>query len=261
MYSNPIDMIFTSLADAKRQTGISYMGQVNNGAKHKKAFNYNELVYTIYFAPAKCSGYEVCPGRTPQCSAACLNMSGQNRMDIHRNMINNARVRKTKLFFEDRDFAVRWIIDEIDAAMVKARRLGYAFSVRLNNTSDISPEEFYIYNEWGIKQNILQIFPDVQFYDYTKVPSRIELLKKYPNYDLTFSFNGMNEEICKGMLRHNVRVAVVFNGTLPDTFMDHPVINADLYDMRYKDSKNVIAGLHYKRVRTKLKPDNKFVIQ
>ncbi len=253
-------MQFTSLAEAKRLTGISYIGQVNNGAKHKKAYKYNELVYTIYFAPAKRSEYEVCPGRSPECTAACLNMSGHNRMDIHKNMINEARIKKTKLFFEERDFTVRWIIDEIDAAMFKARKMGYIFSVRLNNTSDISPEEFYIYNELGFKRNLLQIFPDVQFYDYTKVPSRIELLKKYPNYDLTFSFNGLNEDLCKGMLRRDVRVAVVFDGVLPDTFMGHRVINADLYDMRYRDDTNVIAGLHYKRVRNKLNPDNKFVI-
>jgi hypothetical protein len=54
---------------------------------------------------------------------------------------------------------------------------------------------------------------------------------------------------------------MVFNGVLPDNYMGHPVINADLYDMRYKDPKNVIVGLHYKRVRTKLHPENKFVIQ
>jgi len=252
-------MQFTSLAEAKRATGISYIGQVNNGAKHKKAYKYNELVYTIYFAPAKCSGYEVCPGRSPECTAACLNMSGHNRMDIHRNMINDARAKKTRLFFEHRDFTVRWIIDEIDAAMAKARKLGYAFSVRLNNTSDISPEDFYIYNELGFKRNLLQIFPDVQFYDYTKRIERIELVSKYPNYDLTFSFNGHNEDICKSAIKHNVRVAVVFNGALPDSFMDYPVIDADLYDMRYKDPKNVICGLHYKKTRTKL-TTNKFVI-
>ncbi len=261
MYSNAQVMKFTTISEAKKLTGLSYMGLVNNGAKHMKAYKYNELVYTIYFSPANRSGYEVCPGRSPECSAACLNMSGHNRMDIHENRINNTRIKKTKLFFEEREFTVRWIIQEIANAKWKAEQEGRRFSVRLNNTSDISPEEFYVINKSGQKRNLLQLFPDTQFYDYTKIASRIELIKKYPNYDLTYSFNGYNEDICKGMLRHNVRVAVVFNGVLPETFMDHPVINGDLYDMRYKDRTDVIAGLHYKRVRNKLNPNNKFVIQ
>ena len=56
------------------------------------------------------------------------------------------------------------------------------FSVRLNGTSDLSPEQFHLE---GV--NILEIFPEVQFYDYTKVYKRIELTKKYTNYDITFS--------------------------------------------------------------------------
>ena len=253
-------MEFTTIAKAKRKTGLSYIGQVNNGAKHKKAYKYNELVYTIYFAPAKSSGYEVCKGRTKACTAACLNMSGHNRMDIHENMINKSRIKKTKLFFEEREFTVRWIIEEIKSAQRKAIRMGHTFSIRLNNTSDISPEEFYIIED-GTKKNLLELFPDVKFYDYTKIATRIRLIKKYPNYDLTYSFNGYNEDMCKSMLKQNVRVAVVFNGVLPDMFLNHPVINGDLYDMRYKEPTDVIVGLHYKKVRSKLTQNNKFVVQ
>jgi len=253
-------MEFTTIADAKRKTGLSYIGQINNGSKHKKAYKYNELVYTIYFAPAKSSGYEVCKGRTKACTAACLNLSGHNRMDIHENMINKSRVKKTKLFFEHREFTVRWIIAEIERFKRKADRISHTFSIRLNNTSDISPEEFYII-ENGNKINLLQLYPDIIFYDYTKISSRVKLIDKYPNYDLTYSFNGYNIDKCEEMLENNVRVAVVFNGELPDMFMGHKVVNGDLYDMRYKEPNNVIVGLHYKKVRNKLDINNKFVIQ
>lgn len=253
-------MEFKTIAQAIRETGLTYIGKVNNGTKHQKAYKYNELVYTIYFAPANLSGYEVCPGRSPECTKACLNLSGHNRMDIHENTINKSRIKKTRLFHEHKEFTVRWIIAEIERGIRRAKRNGYNFSVRLNNTSDISPEEFYII-ENGKKINLLEIFPEVTFYDYTKVSSRINLIKKYPNYDLTFSFNGHNHTLCKTMLKNDVRVAVVFNGELPDTFMDHPVINGDLYDMRYKEPKNVIVGLHYKKTRNKLEENNKFVIQ
>jgi hypothetical protein len=175
-------------------------------------------------------------------------------------MINESRIKKTKMFFEDREFFVRWMIEEIKQSKKKSEKLGYSFSVRLNNTSDISPEMFWIRQEDGSTKNILQLFPDVQFYDYTKVPSRIELTKKYKNYDLTFSFDGTNLETCEKMLSSKVRVAMVFN-TLPKKFLSYKVIDGDLYDMRYRDKKNVIVGLKFKKVRNKLTEDNPFVIQ
>lgn len=253
-------MEFKSITHAKKTTGLSYIGMVNNSAKHEKAYHYNEMVYTIYLAPANSSGYEVCPGRTKECTIACLNQSGRNKMVSDMNHIEQSRITKTKLFFEEREFFVRWVMAEIKSAKKKADKLGYRFSVRLNNTSDISPEEFFIIHS-GHKINLLELFPDIQFYDYTKVPSRINLLWKYSNYDLTYSYNGYNENTCKTYLESgSCRVAVVFK-TVPETFWGYPVINGNDYDMRYLDPTNVIIGLPYKQVRNKLELSNKFVIQ
>lgn len=252
-------MEYKSIAQAKRLTGLSYLGMVNNSTKHEKAYKYDELVYTLYLAPAKMSGYEVCPMRTKECTQLCLNESGRNKMDIRENTINKSRIKKTKLFFEDRQFFMQWLIDEIRLAKKKAENERLHFSVRLNNTSDISPESFYIDVD-GEKKNILQLFPDVQFYDYTKVPKRVELLKKYKNYDVTFSYSGSNLQECISMLNNNVRVAVVFK-EVPDKFWGRVVVNGDTYDMRYRDHKDVIVGLKFKRVRNKLVDTNKFVIQ
>lgn len=251
-------MIYKNIADAKRQTGLSYIGMVNNSTKHEKAYKFKEMVYTIYFAPAKMSGYEVCPRRTEECTLLCLNESGRNKMDTKKNTINNSRIKKTQLFFEEREFLVRWIIDEIKNSKKKAESEGYRFSVRLNNTSDLNPETFYI-DDNGTKRNLLQLFPDVQFYDYTKVGNRINLVEKYPNYDITFSYSGHNMDECKFMLENGCRVAMVFN-KVPDEYMGYKVIDGDQYDMRYLDDKNVIVGLKFKRVRNKL-TENKFVIQ
>jgi len=252
-------MIYKNRAEAKRLTGLAYVGMVNNSAKHEKAYHYNEMVYTIYLAPAKSSAYEDCPGRTAECTAACLNMSGRNIMDVGREVINGSRIKKTKLIFEEKEFITRWIFDEITAAKAKAEKKGFRFSVRLNNTSDISPEDFTIVED-GVIINILDKFQDVQFYDYTKVASRVELLKKYDNYDLTFSYNGHNWDECVQMLNNNIRVGVVFLN-VPETYLGYKVINGNDYDMRYLDPKDVIIGLPYKKVRTKLKEDNSFVIR
>ena len=254
-----IDTMDFNLAEAKRKSGFSYLGLVNNGAKHFKAFKYGEMVYTIYLAPGNMSGFEVCPGRSVECTALCLNESGHNRMDAKRNHINRSRINKTKMFFNDREFFTRWVIRDIEAGIRKADKLGYKFSVRINNTSDISPELLYIKVD-GVKMNVLELFPNVTFYDYTKVSGRVQLLKKYPNYDLTYSFNGMNWDMCEKMLNNGVRVAVVFD-QLPDTFRGFRVIDGDLYDLRYRDPKNVIVGLHYKKTRAKPNDSNTFIIR
>jgi len=252
-------MIYTNKAQAKKLTGLNYLGSVNMTTKHKKATDYNELTYSLYLAPAKLSGYEVCPKRNTECTALCLNESGMNRMSMRDEAINKSRVLKTKLFFEEREFFMRWMIDEIITTKMKADKLGYKFSVRLNNTSDISPEMFYI--KKGLKSiNILQLFPNVQFYDYTKVYSRIELTKKYKNYDLTFSFSGYNIDECMKAIKNKIRVAVVFK-KVPAKFWGLKVIDGDAYDMRYHDRKNVIVGLKFKTVRKKLDSKIKFVIQ
>jgi hypothetical protein len=259
MEKNTNTIVFESIAKAKKQTGLTYIGMVNNSTKHEKAFEFNEMVYTIYLSPANKSGYEVCPKRTNECTLLCLDESGRNRMDTKLNRINKSRIKKTKLFFENREFFVRWVIEEIKQGKKKADDLGFEFSVRLNNTSDLSPEIFYI-NDNGVKRNILEIFPDIQFYDYTKVSNRFKLLDKYPNYDLTFSYSGENMNECTDVLSGGNRVAMVFK-KVPETYLGYQVVDGDKYDMRYRDDKNVIIGLKFKKVRNKLEEKYKFVIQ
>jgi hypothetical protein len=250
-------MIFTSKAQARKLTNISYLGSVSKTHKHEKSKKFKELTYALYLAPAKLSGYEVCPMRTPECTSLCLNSSGQALM--YYDYILKSRINKTKLFFEHRQFFMDWLIFEIKAAKNKADKYGYKFSVRLNNTSDISPLSFYTV-EGDTTKNILELFPKIMFYDYTKVPNRVDLMKKYKNYDVTFSFSGLNWDVCTTMLQNNVRVAMVFKNSLPSTFMGHKVINGDDYDMRYRDKKNVIVGLKYKTTKNKIAENSKFVI-
>jgi hypothetical protein len=239
-------LIYQNLSKAKKLLGISYLGSVNFTAKHKKAFSFNELTYALYLSPANTSGYEVCPKRTVECTLACLHESGYNRIDL-KNGINESRIKKTKLFFENREFFMHLLIDEIKSTYLKALNQEYSFSVRLNNVSDVNPERFKLNNI-----NILEIFPEVNFFDYTKVLSRLKLLEKYPNYDLTFSYSGENWDECQEALKNNVRVAVVFKDKIPEEYKGIQVVSGDEYDMRYRDPKNVIVGLKFKKVRNKL---------
>jgi hypothetical protein len=248
---------YKNLTQARRLTGLSYLGSISETTKHKKSIKFGELTYSLYLAPAKTSGYEVCPSRTSECTKFCLNESGMNTMTQNKkgDVINDSRIHKTKLFFEDRQFFMHMMIAEIRSGITKAKKLNYKFSVRLNNTSDISPLDFCLDGK-----NILEMFPQTTFYDYTKIKSRVELMKQYPNYNLTYSYSGYNLTECQEMLLNKINIAVVFK-LVPDTFMGYPVIDGDLNDLRYKDLKGVVVGLKYKRTRQKLTSDVKFVIQ
>jgi hypothetical protein len=251
-------MEFTSISAAKKLTGLSYLGSVASSSKIAKGLKYNERTYILYLAPHSVSGYNVCPMSTEECREACLSESGHNRIDVKENRINKSRIAKTKLFFEHRDFFMKWLIAEITKASMDAKRDGFRFSVRLNGTSDITPVSFR-----HADMNILELFPMVTFYDYTKVAKRFQLLNLHSNYDLTYSFSGYNMIECERLLSEGAgRVAMVFEGKrLPKTFMGYKVIDGDEYDMRYLDEQGVIVGLKFKKVRNKIDTtNNAFII-
>lgn len=228
---------------ALKQGGFSYLGNTSHSMKVRLSEENGVLTYCIYLAPADLSGYNVCPV-SKWCKRFCLNGSGHNKIEKLGgiNCTENARIRKTRLFFENRDLFMRILIHEIKRWRKYAEKKHLDFAVRLNGTSDISPEEFVLEGK-----NILQIFPDVMFYDYTKVFSRIALLRKYDNYDITYSYNGHNKGCANRFLKNGGKVAVVFSNKkkLPAKFMDYDVVDGNTHDIRFIDPPGVVVGLHY----------------
>lgn len=234
-----------------KKYGFSYLGSVNSSSKILKTNKVLEIdTYVMYLAPSTLSGKNVCAMATKECIAGCLNTSGRAKMDASYKMMTNARINKTKFFYENRDLFNSMLFKELAMYANRTRNKGKEFAARLNGTSDLSP---ILFKNNG--QNILEAFPDVIFYDYTKILNRIELAQKYKNYDLTFSFSGYNWNDCLVALQNNVRVAVVFNvqkgKPLPKTWNGFKVIDGDLYDYRPKDKKNVIVGLRWKTIRNR----------
>lgn len=246
-------MEFTTIKNAMKQTGLSYLGKINSSAKiikNKKVSN--NYTYILYLAPADLSGYNVCPYSTKECRLGCLNSSGRAKIEYmtKKTKIIDSRIKKTKLFFEQREFFMRWLIAEIKAGQRKAQRDNYYFSVRLNGTSDINWEHHKID---GL--NIFEHFPEVQFYDYTKNYRRMFSTSGIKNYHLTYSYNGYNVAECLNVLHNNMNIAVIFNmkkiGDLPTKWNDYEVINGDLTDYRLNDGHGVVVGLKWKDIGNK----------
>jgi len=194
------------------------------------------LSFILHLAPATLSGKETCPKRTAGCTAACLNTAGRGGMFKRgetTNTIQKARIRKTKMYFDERDAFMAALEKDIAKGIKMASKLGLTPVFRLNGTSDLSVEK------WGI----LEKFPTVQFYDYTKVLGR--KVAQYSNYHLTFSAADGNDADVARAIAQGYNIAMVFD-KLPEAYMGLPVINADEDDLRFLDPKGSIAGLKAK---------------
>ncbi len=210
--------------------------------KIQKGSKLGYLSFILHLAPADLSGKEVCPKRTAGCTVACLNTAGRGgmfRKGENTNIIQQARIRKTKMFFEDRAGFMAQLIKDIELGIKQAARLGLTPVFRLNGTSDLAWEKYAVPGA----RNIFDLFPTVTFYDYTKVLGR--KVADIPNYDLTFSAADGNDADVKKAIAAGMNVAMVFD-KLPETYMGRPVINADDTDLRFLDPRGVICGLKAK---------------
>jgi len=224
-----------------------------SNTKLKKGLAYGWRSFGLHLAPHKLSGKNVCTSASLGCIASCLNTAG---MGIY-STVQASRIKKTKMFNENRELFLSTLYREISAKVKTAERTGDKISFRLNLTSDV-PWETVKYQG----KSLMEHFPTVQFMDYAKNPKRMLsfLEGKMPkNYHLTFSRSEENEEHCKIISACGGNIAVVFRNRLPKTYLGKKVINGDLNDLRFLDKKNVIVGLVAKGKGKK--DDSGFVVE
>ena len=221
---------------------------IDGNPKVMKGNKLGYLTAILHLAPASLSGFNLCPHSTEGCRAACLNTAGRGGMfpEGGTNTIQEARKRKSRDFKLNEDGFMRQLVKEVKAFVAKAERKGVVPCVRLNGTSDIQWEHVKVDGK-----SMMEHFPTVQFYDYTKFPSRPSIPA---NYHLTFSLAEDNDAKACIALTRGVNVAVVFkvarSKPLPATFTiggaTFPVINGDETDLRFLDAKGSIVGLRAK---------------
>lgn len=200
------------------------------------------MSFVLHLSPANVSGYETCPKRTEGCTAACLNTAGRGGMfkPGGTNTIQEARKRKTRMFFEDRDSFMAALYFDIMKGITQAGRKNMTPAFRLNGTSDIAWEKYEVP---GTGKNIFECFPEVQFYDYTKMRNR--KVSHLTNYHLTFSKADGNDMDVRLAASAGMNVAVVFE-KLPETYIGKTVVDGDDTDLRFLDPKGVVIGLKAK---------------
>ena len=222
---------------------------INADAKTIKGNKKGYMTAIQYLSPYMDSGVNLCPNaKNAECYEPCLKSAGRMGMAF------DARLNRTKLYLNNQAEYFNQLTKEIGSFIKKAERKNLTPLVRLNGTSDIRFENIGFYKNGNYYRNIMEFFPDLQFYDYTKIPNReksINGIQSFPkNYDLTFSYSGAKgfEKFNDRALREGWRVAVVFDKieNIPVTFHGRKVVSGDDTDIRHLDPKNVIVSLYAK---------------
>ena len=193
-------------------------------------------ILRLNLAPSDLSGFNVCPMASVGCKAACLHTAGN---PIFQKQKDKGRINRTRYYMQSRVEFLNQLTREIKNFEIWCSKNNFIPVVRLNTTSDIS---------WEI-HNIFELFPNIQFYDYTKIYKRaVKFVKgEYPkNYHLTYSLNEDNKDLAFNILKMGGNISAVFRKDLPDTYKGYKVVNGDEHDLRFLDLQNAIVGLKAK---------------
>ena len=227
-----IRKLFTQFPD--KLLGMSGDAKTSKGEK----LGYRTAI--LYMAPAMQSGEQLCPmAQIAQCDLACLFTAGRGAMAP----VFYSRLRKALFWQQYRQEFLALLAKEIAAYYRQSLKSDWTLLVRLNGTTDIRWENY----------GIIQQFPMVQFYDYTKIANR----KSLPaNYDLTFSYSGVTDyqPFVKKAVANGMRIAVVFRTrqivedmlAKAQSFLGLPVVDGDDTDVRHIDPMGSVVALYAK---------------
>ena len=234
----------------RKSVALKLLSQPISNLKSKKNIKLGYHTYFLSLAHSDISGYNVCSmanrlsikennKNKSNCSYTCVAMVGNATRFPS---IMKARIKKTKLFFENRSLFMDLLIKDIFKAIEFSKEHQKICTFRLNTYSDIKYENIKVtYNNIEY-DNIFELFSEYKFYDYTKIANR----KPPKNYELTYSYYGDNKYF-KDVLKTDQNIAIVFD-KLPKKYAGRKVVNAVDNDLRLKeiDGTKVISGLIFK---------------
>lgn len=216
-----------------------------NNAKTIKGDGDEYLTAIMYMLPFKHAGINVCPmAEQAQCVEGCLNSAGRGQM----NSVQLARAKKTEWFARDRAGFMAQLVADVQSFVAYCLKRKIQPCVRINGTSDIRWELIPV-NVNGVQfANIMLAFPNVQFYDYTKIANR----RNVPaNYHLTWSYSNANAryaDMMQSAVSNGMNVAVVFRhkSSIPAMWQGMQTVDGDKNDLRFLDPKGVVVALYAK---------------
>jgi len=220
---------------------------IGNNFKCKKGEKRGVLTAVAHLAPAKESGYNVCPFAT-SCPDTCIKKTGRMVSKAAR----IARISRTVFFKMFQEEFFDQLRMELDRHIWLAKVKDMTPAVRLNGTSDVPWEDY----------GIIQEYEGIQWYDYTKYP--LELRNPPSNYHLTYSVSEEPDSVGRALeyLAQGHTAAIVVQSMEGNTrgtairaadgliergdLFGFPTVSGDETDVRFWDPPGHWVVLHAK---------------
>ena len=212
---------------------------INSSSKIIKGKKLNIHTGVLYLASHTMVAFKtLCPNAIRNgCHVDCLVSSGMMRMKKQQ----IAMISRTLYYLNFKKEFMAQLRLEITEGY---KKYGNSFAVRLNGTSDIN---------W---KDIISEFPNVQFYDYTKIKNMM-IKNKNKNHHYTFSgsmFSQYSRKELKQAINEGLNIAIAFNTKeskkdtlrIPKKIFNKPLVSFDDTDVRFKDKQGSIGYLKRK---------------
>lgn len=242
---------------------------IDANPKTVKGQKFGFMTAILYLIPWKFSGVNLCAmAKIAGCIDTCLNTAGHGGIaragniiatdagSLPDNTVQRARMERTRLFNDERATFMRQLVAEIAAFIVKAKRANLTPVVRLNGTSDID----WLRIACDDASNVFEMFPEIQFYDYTKIAKRMNKARP-ANYHLTLSYSEATtrySDIVRAAHQEGASIVVVVrNAAEKARYMKGAKritgqrkgarrIDGDAHDLRFLDPRGCIIFLKAK---------------
>lgn len=239
----------------------SYLLGIGSDAKTVKGFDRGFLTGILYLEPSDGSGVNLCKFSSLGCRSVCLKESGRLRMEsvsAKKNDTITGRMKRSYQLLTDKIGFLKQLHHEIELMVKRADKIGLIPAIRLNGLSDL---------KW---ESVINSFPSVQFYDYTKDENyyiKFQYGELPENYHLTYSISESEDPIklLESAQYHNknISLAIPF---FPESYdrilkdgelfvnprLSVPVIDGDKNDLRFTDPKTCIVALKAKGIALKV---------
>ena len=205
-----------------------------DNAKTTKGEKHGWASFIFMGAPHEESGYNACAGSSVGCRATCLYYAGRGAFP----QVKSARIRKTKLYFEDFTTFKSSMEKDIKSALNWADRNNLKPCFRLDGTTDL-----------GVAQHFVSNNKTKQFYDYTKCPSRIRMAEKHDNWHITYSLSeNTTTNRMRILLASNSNIAIPFHNVpeIGTRLLGREIVSGDETDLRFLDGMKKIVTLKVK---------------
>ena len=258
-------------ARAKSHGCGSVLSEPTWSSKIEKNIRISKLTSALYMIPGKESGKEMCRYRSPECTKGCIMYCGS---PIHQPTKEQYRLARTNFLFNDRQGFMDMLVLQTAKLVHDAHREEMEAAVRGNGTTDLPWErmsvtvseelaalvlkQYKVVIHAGKHPNIMSVFPQVSYYDYTKWPNNRGKLPS--NYELTFSVSDKrygsrkSDSVAREIVEQGGKAAVVLNvprgKPLPEFFnldgLIVPLIDGDKHDYLPAHPPGSVIGLRAK---------------